>query len=133
MEDLWKKFKEETREDVLKINEFLNLDKESEDDTLDETSLNETFSQFCEEVRSLISDVKLIKDEKSQRIKPIVENSTNETSIKQNTSNNSIISDRSSRKDVYGKMRNLVRDIMEKDHLSRAQAYRKAKKLTESV
>jgi hypothetical protein len=34
----------------------------------------------------------------------------------------------SERKKTYGKLRDKVKEIMEKEHLSRAQAYRKAKR-----
>ena len=37
------------------------------------------------------------------------------------------------RKEIYGKMRDLVNDIMEKENLSRAQAYRLARKRIETA
>ncbi len=92
MEDLWKKFKEETQESMRKINEFLN-----------ETSSNE---------KSQTSELEVIKDETSKIGEQIV--IEDEKSI--------------SRKNVYGKLKDVVKDIMERENVSRAQAYRKAKK-----
>ena len=92
MEDLWKKFKEETQENMRKINEFLN-----------ETSSNE---------KSQPNEPGIIKSETSKIGEQIV--LEDEKSI--------------SRKVVYGKLKNLVKDIMERENVSRAQAYRKAKK-----
>jgi hypothetical protein len=95
MEDLWKKFKEETKEHIQKINEFLN-----------ETSSGE---------KSHPSETVEIKDETSdmKQIQQIV--------LDNETSDNS-------RKNIYGKLKDTVKEIMEREHVSRAQAYRKAKK-----
>lgn len=92
MEDLWKKFKEETQEQMQKINEFLD-EKSSSKKSHDETIKNET-------------------SKVNEQIKQIVLDETTEAS----------------RKDIYGKLKDMVRDIMEKEHVSRAQAYRKAKR-----
>ena len=95
MEDLWKKFKEETQESMRKINEFLN-----------ETSSDE---------KSHPSEVARIKDETSEmeQVQQIV--------LDNETSDNS-------RKNIYGKLKDVVEEIMKREHVSRAQAYRKAKK-----
>jgi len=78
--DLWKKFKEDTREDMLKIKEFLRSTENLKNDELTKDLSNE---------------------------------------ISQDKSHN--------RREIYGKMRCLVKEIMEKEQVSRAQAYRKAK------
>jgi len=84
--ELWKKFREDIREDMLKIKEFLN------------------------------STEKLKND---RTIKGL----SGETTQKKSHS----------RREIYGKMRLLVKEIMEKEKISRAQAYRKAKiKLNET-
>jgi len=86
MEELWKKFKEDTKEDMMKINEFL---------------------------------VSLENSKNRKKYKEINESSVNETSVK--------ISHE--RREIYGKLRDLVKQIMEKEKISRAQAYRRAKLL----
>jgi len=78
--ELWKKFKEDTREDMLKIKEFLNSTEKS-------------------------------KNERTTK------GLSSETTQKKSHS----------RREIYGKMRLLVKEIMEKEKISRAQAYRKAK------
>lgn len=86
MEDLWKKFKDETTEDLNKIKNFL-----------DEMS----------------------HDEKSFERKIV-----RKIAPKQPSGGKK----HSSRKKIYGKLSNLVKEIMEKENLSRAQAYRVARK-----
>lgn len=86
MEELWKKFKEDTKQDLVEIHEFLNsLEK----------------SRIRKKNRELNKSL------------------FNETSIK--------ISHE--RREIYGKLRDIVKSIMEKENISRAQAYRKAKLL----
>lgn len=86
MEELWKKFKEDTKEDLEKINEFLvSLEKSKtrkKDIGLNKSSFNETSTMISHE-----------------------------------------------RREIYGKLRDMVRQIMEKEKISRAQAYRRAKLL----
>ena len=95
MEDLWKKFKEETQEHMQKINEFLNETSSNEKSLQDEMEIakNET-SKINEQTQQIVLD--------------------NEISFE--------------RKKIYGKLKDLVVEIMENEHMSRAQAYRKAKK-----
>jgi hypothetical protein len=101
MEDLWKKFKEDIQEPMKIINEFLN-----------EKSLNE-------------------KSHAVETQKPMT-NLDNETSkmteISQRIVLDELIDSQFSKKKSYGKLRNAVKEIMEKEHVSRAQAYRIAKK-----
>ncbi len=102
MEELWKKYKRETQEHIEKINKFLN-----------ETSSNEK-SQLKE-------PEKIIKNEMSQISEQII--------IEDKTSEN--VSQKKKhlpRKKIYGKLKDVVKEIMEKENVSRAQAYRKAKK-----
>jgi len=107
MEDLWKKFKQETKEDLLKIKEFLN-----------ETSLNEKSEQVAKRIsRHLVLDEKTVLAIKNANER------LDETSIKQINEKSQKIP----RKKIYGKLKDLVKEIMEKENLSRAQAYRKAK------
>lgn len=62
--------------------------------------------------------------------------SHNETSTKEKTKRNTVSKAKKSsekiehvpRKKIYGKLRGLVKEIMEKENLSRAQAYRLARK-----
>jgi len=94
MEEVWKRFKQETKEDLLKIKEFLN-----------ETSLNEKSDQQTKRIsRHLVLDKETL------------------TAIKANKKPKA-----SSRKKIYGRLKNLVKEIIEKENISRAQAYRKAK------
>lgn len=128
MEDIWKKFKEETKEHIQKINEFLNetfsiekpklIEPEKpflipNSEKINETSANETSQQtvWIEKSPSEILNETFKLSEEIQQV--VLENEK---------------SQQSSRKEVYGKMRNLVKEIMEKENVSRAQAYRKAKK-----
>ena len=133
MEDIWKKFKEETKEHMQKINEFLNevssIEKpkliEPEKPSLipnfekiNETSANET-SQMPQQTVWIEKSPNEISGETSkipEQIQQVV--------LENETSQNSKLT----RKEVYGKMRELVKEIMEKENVSRAQAYRKAKK-----
>lgn len=129
MEDIWKKFKEETKEHIQKINEFLNETSSIEkpkliepekpslipnSEKINETSANETSQQtvWIEKSPSEILNETSKLSEEIQQV--VLENEK---------------SQQSSRKEVYGKMRNLVKEIMEKENVSRAQAYRKAKKM----
>ena len=85
MEDLWKKFKEETSEDLNKIRSFLN-----------------EMSQGEKSFERKIVKRKPSKPKESKKTTP--------------------------RKKIYGKLSTLVKEIMEKENLSRAQAYRVARK-----
>jgi len=85
MEELWKKFKEDTKEDLEKINEFLNS----------------------------------LEKSKTRKKNIELKSSLSETSMK--------ISHE--RREIYGKLRDMVKQIMEKEKISRAQAYRRAKLL----
>ncbi len=97
MEDLWKKFKEETKEHIEKINEFLN--ELNEKSHFQEPLIINEKSQIFEQTQQVV-----LEDEKSKRISHVP------------------------RKKIYGKLKNLVKEIMEKENVSRAQAYRRAKK-----
>lgn len=114
MEDIWKKFKDETKEHVEKINEFLN-----------EKPLNEK-SQLIEPEKHL----EILNNETSEISQPVVwrEASKVNEQVQQIVLEENEKSKESSRKEVYGKMRDLVKEIMEKENVSRAQAYRRAKK-----
>ena len=104
MEDSWKKFKEEIQEHIQKINEFLN-----------ETSSNEKSNHATKQIsRHLVLDEETLLAIKNANKK------SNETFNKKPKI--------SSRKKIYGKLKDIVKEIMEKENLSRAQAYRKAKK-----
>ena len=77
--ELWKKFKEDTREDMIKVKEFLN--------SVEKTKIEKPIKNLSDETSKISHG----------------------------------------RREIYGKMRHLVREIMEKENISRAQAYRKAK------
>ncbi|NIO44414.1 MAG: hypothetical protein GTN36_02570 [Candidatus Aenigmarchaeota archaeon] len=102
MEDHWKKFKQEMQEHIEKINEFLN-----------ETSSNEKSQLVKPEEPVTISD-----NEKSQ-----IPEQTQQIFLEENKK-----SEKSSRKKIYGKLKDLVKEVMEKENISRAQAYRRVKK-----
>ncbi|NIM46954.1 MAG: hypothetical protein GTN40_02225 [Candidatus Aenigmarchaeota archaeon] len=102
MEDLWKKFKQETQEHIEKIIEFLS-----------ETSSNEK-SQLIEPEKPVI----IPNNEISQ-----LPEQTQQIVLEENKKFKE-----PSRKKVYGKLKDLVKEIMEKENVSRAQAYRRAKK-----
>jgi polyhydroxyalkanoate synthesis regulator phasin len=108
MEDIWKKFREETEEHMQKIKKFLN---EMKSDVIEPTQPEIPITKPNDE-KSKIPELpqQVFTDETSQLIQEMFPNKT------------------SHREKTYGKMRDLVKDIMEKEHLSRAQAYRKAKK-----
>ena len=78
--ELWKKFKEDTREDMIKVKEFLS--------SVEETKKEKPVRNFSNETTNKISH---------------------------------------GRREIYGKMRHLVKEIMENENISRAQDYRKAK------
>ena len=100
MEDIWKKFKQETEKDMKKIRNFLN-----------EISFDETSPKEIKRVsRHLVLDKETVT---------AVEKSKNKSQAKKK---------HSPRKKIYGKLTTLVKEIMEKENLSRAQAYRVARK-----
>jgi len=110
MEDLWKKFREETEEHLQKIKIFLD---EIKSDAIEPVQPEMPITKPNDE-KSKIPELpqQVFMDETSQLIKEMFPDKTS----------------RSDRKKTYGKMRDLVKEIMEKEHLSRAQAYRIAKK-----
>ena len=110
MEELWKKFREETEEHVQKIKKFLD---EIKSDVIKPAQPEIPITKPNDE-KSKIPELpqQVFMDETSQLIKEMFPDKTSH----------------SERKKTYGKMRDLVKEIMEKEHLSRAQAYRKAKK-----
>jgi len=119
MEDLWKKFKEETREHMQKINEFLDEKSSDENSTKEiknEISLNTeqqvVLNNETSEIDKLPKQIFIEKDETSKLIQEMFP-------AKKYLPE---------RKDIYGKLKEIVKEIMEKEHVSRAQAYRKAKK-----
>jgi hypothetical protein len=103
MEDLWRKFKEDTKEDMQKIHAFV---KEMNTRIPMQENPNPFQPQRIENVEAEISQQIVLDDEKSK----------NETCDV-------------SKKISYGSMSGLVKEIMDKYQISRAQAYRKAKKL----
>ena len=102
MEDHWKKYKQEMQEHMEKINEFLN-----------ETSSNEKSRLIKPEEPVIILD-----NEKSH-----IPEQAQQVFSQENKK-----PEKSSRKKIYGKLKDLVKEIMEKENVSRAQAYRRAKK-----
>jgi hypothetical protein len=104
MEDLWKKFKEETQGHMEKINDFLN---------------ERSFSDEPSKVSRQISKHLVLDEETVIAIKKANEKSPETSQIEVKAS---------PRKKIYGKLKHVVKDIMEKENLSRAQAYRVAKK-----
>lgn len=104
MEDIWKKFKQETENDILKIRNFLD------EISSDETSPKEKAVSPKVVSRHLVLDKETVV---------AVEKSKNKSQTKKQ---------HSPRKKIYGKLTNLVKEIMEKENLSRAQAYRVARK-----
>jgi hypothetical protein len=100
MEDIWMKFKKETEKDLMKIRNFL-----------DEISFDETSPKEIKRVsRHLVLDKETVA---------AVEKSKEKSQTKKK---------HSPRKKIYGKLTTLVKEIMETENLSRAQAYRVAKK-----
>ena len=118
MEDLWKKFKEETQQHMQKINDFLNEtspDEKSQPIEIEKQVINlenEKSHQtaWIEKYPNEISN----KTEINEQVQQVVLENNETTKIK--------------RKEIYGKMRDLVKEIMERENVSRAQAYRRAKK-----
>jgi hypothetical protein len=108
MENLWKKFKQETEKDMLKIRNFL-----------DEISFNETSPKEIKTIPAKRISRHLVLDKETLtaiNTKPKV---SKKKSQKRKAS---------PRKKIYGKLSNLVKEIMETENLSRAQAYRVARK-----
>jgi ElaB/YqjD/DUF883 family membrane-anchored ribosome-binding protein len=125
MEDIWKKFKQETQKHVQKINEFLNEKSSKENSQLHEpekamTDLNKEMYQINEQVQQIF-----LKDEDVSHQSPMEVQKQIEQAVWIEKSNENF---HVSRKKIYGRLRDLVKEIMEKENLSRAQAYRKAKK-----
>ena len=114
MEDIWKKFREETEEHMQKIKEFLN---EMKTDAIEPTQPEIPIMKPDDE-KSKIPELpqQVFMDETSKLIKEMFPNKTSHLE----------------RKKIYGKMRDMVKEIMEKEHLSRAQAYRRAKRILSS-
>lgn len=112
MENLWKKHKTEIKDHLSKIEGFLKLE------------LNDT-SRINE-----ISQEKIMKNEIEQNQPNIFsdENLQISDEIQVKTKRGR---PRSKRREIYGKLRDIVKNIMKKEGLSRAQAYRKAKKTHE--
>jgi hypothetical protein len=117
MEEIWKKFKEETKGDMERIEDYLKnasvlnpLDKEP----------NMFQPRPLERIDQEISNQVVLENEKSQTIiaQP-VKDCVPEVSLVPEAS----------RKKMYGSLSAAVKEIMEKEHVSRAQAYRKAKKM----
>jgi hypothetical protein len=104
MEDLWRKFKQETENDLMKIRDFLD------EISSDETSPKEITPSPKRVSRHLVLDKETVT---------AIENSKKKSQAKKKTS---------PRKKIYGKLTTLVKEIMENENLSRAQAYRIAKK-----
>ena len=98
------KFKKETEKDLTKIRNFLD------EISFDETSPKEKPVSPKRVSRHLVLDKETVT---------AIENSKNISQAKKKTS---------PRKKIYGKLTSLVKEIMEKENLSRAQAYRVAKK-----
>jgi len=110
MEDLWKKFMEETEEHMQKIKNFLD---EMKSHAIEPTQPEIPITKPDDE-KSKIPEIpqQVFMDETSQLIQEMFPNKTYD----------------SERKNNYGKLRDKVKEIMEKEHLSRAQAYRRAKR-----
>jgi hypothetical protein len=104
MEDLWKKFKQETEKDMKKIRNFLD------EISFDETSPKDKIVSPKRVSKHLVLDKETLT---------AIENSKKKSQAKKK---------HSPRKKIYGKLTSLVKEIMEKENLSRAQAYRVAKK-----
>lgn len=121
MEDLWKKFKEETQESMQKINEFLNETSSDE-----KSQSNEMIMEISQGPESIPQPMlpqplpeippQVVLDDEKSKISQLVEEMF---PAKKSLSN---------RKKIYGKLRDVVKEIMKKENVSRAQAYRKAKK-----
>ena len=108
MEDLWKKHKRELKNHFTKINDF--LESELNDTTIDnDTSLvDENSQRVAREIEQIQKNIVIEEPENIKRGRP-----------------------RSERRKIYGKLRDIVKSLMEKEGLSRAQAYRRAKKIHE--
>jgi hypothetical protein len=117
MEEIWKKHKDEIKEHLLKIENFLKSELK------DTSKTNETF-EIIEKPPEISHDI--------QQIQSIVldENIkfSDESRIRKKRGR-----PRSKRKEVYGKLKDIVKSLMEKENISRAQAYRKAKKIYEKT
>jgi hypothetical protein len=118
MEEMWKKFKQETREDLEKINSFLQepslvkpLDKEP----------NIFQPKPLEKIDQEISNQIVLGDGKSQVV----------TQVQNCVPNMQNCVPDVSRKKVYGSLKDIVKELMQKENVSRAQAYRKAKRILE--
>lgn len=103
MEDIWKKFKEETKGDMEKIHSFI---KDMNTQIPGREEPNSFMPQRIENVELEIAQQVIIEDE----------------TLKKETTN-------VSKPKSYGSMSSMVKEIMEKYQISRAQAYRKARKL----
>ncbi|MFH0929505.1 MAG: hypothetical protein V1818_04105 [Candidatus Aenigmatarchaeota archaeon] len=98
MEDLWHKFKQETKDDLKKIRGFL-----------DEISHHEKSQKTVKRTKNVALGV-ATKKKPASKPKTVTP-----------------------RKKIYGKLKDLVNEIMEAENLSRAQAYRVARKRFETA
>ena len=116
MEDLWKKHKEEIRQHLSNIENFLQS----------EIKINETFRINEKSQKNTIeNDIQQIQDNivLDENIK-ISDEFKMKTKAKKKKGR-----PRSARREIYGKLKDTVKHLMEKENLSRAQAYRRAKKM----
>jgi hypothetical protein len=112
MEDMWKKFKEETRQDMENVKEFLR--QASANPMIPEPSMFQP--KPLEKIDPRISSQVVLEDEKSQTLISQIQDCAQDPLDV-------------SKKKAYGSLAEMVRQLMEKENVSRAQAYRRAKKI----
>jgi len=144
MEESWKKFKEQTEESMRIINEFLDDISSNEKSQLrKQVIMNDEISQEPEPIPQPMSPTmpqplpeptaQVFLDDEKYKIPELPKQmfvGKDETSqLIQEMFSGKPLSDR---KKTYGKLRDMVKEIMEREHVSRAQAYRRAKRILNS-
>ncbi len=116
MEELWKKHKEEIKRHLSKIENFLQTELNNNDTfNINENSREKIIENDIQQIQDNIVLDENIKISDEFKMK---------TKVKKKKGR-----PRSPRREIYGKLRDTVKHLMEKENLSRAQAYRRAKKM----
>jgi hypothetical protein len=109
MEDMWKKFKQETSQDMENIKEFL---RQASSPIIPEPSMFQP--KPLEKIDPRISNQVVLEDDKSQTLISQMPTCAQEPQD-------------ISRKKFYGSLTETVKQLMQNEQISRAQAYRRAK------
>lgn len=143
MEESWKKFKEQTEESMRIINEFLDeISPNEKSHSNEKVTINNEMSQEPEPIPIPTPTMPQPLPEPSNQVflddeKPKIVELPKQLFVDKDETSQLIqemfySKPLSNRRKTYGKLRDMVKGIMEKEHVSRAQAYRRAKRILNS-